>query len=226
MTTAIDTPAVAETPVKRRPGRPRKDPNAIPKPRNRNAARPPAATAQDASDWNPQWEEFGGDLDALASIPKGSRVQLSSKDDFESGLPSLQRRGLLICRADPTRRFNWAWLEEDTKSQHTIRAGRGARVKGYRIATSDEFALNPAYRDTIVADSANRYVVPDLSGKSTAVVLVRDEAAWAAARREQLRFSDEIQVSAKERSEKLQETLREGGINATTDFTVEATEKF
>lgn len=215
-TTATTTTATTEVVTPRRRGRP---------PGSGRKPKPVAATPAMGQDWNPQWEEFGGDLDALAAWTKRSGVPFSAKRDFRSRLPSLQPRGTFICRADPTLCFSWAWLEEDG-SKHTIGVGQEARANGYRIATSDEFALNPKLRGIIVPDSANRYVVPDLSGKSTAVVLVRDKAAWLAARDERLRFSNEIQISAQERMAEQQDKYRSAGINAVTKFEVEDTDKF
>ena len=71
MTSTIDTPEIAPVPAApKRRGRP---PGS-----GRKSVAQVAPTAQDVTDWNPQWEEFGGDLDALASWTPKSGVPFSN----------------------------------------------------------------------------------------------------------------------------------------------------
>lgn len=177
-------------------------------------------------DWNPQWEMMGGDCAALDSYTDRARVPFSSERPDYHNLPTLQPRGTLILRADPTQILNWAWFDNDGSRFVATVAYRTFMSKGYRAATNLEFALNPKLRGTITTDTTGRYVVPGLDGKTAAVVMVRDKASWLRDRREQLKFSDDIQLTAKERAALQTETLQRAGIDATVTATLEDSEQY
>lgn len=177
-------------------------------------------------DWNPQWEMMGGDCAALEAHTDRARVPFSTERPDYHNLPTLQPRGTFILRSDPTQVFNWAWFDNDGSRFVASVAYRTFMAKGYRAATNVEFALNPLLRGTITTDTTGRYVVPGLDGKTAAVVMVRDKTSWLRDRREQLKFSDDIQLTAKERAAQQTETLQRAGINASVTANLEDSEQY
>jgi hypothetical protein len=198
----------AETPVKRGPGRPRK----IQPP-------PPPVVETDDGSLSPEEEKQIlacdlGDIAARESWTQKSGHRFAERGDFAptmSYLPDLSHPGTLGNQFNPANQTNRAWLEEDG-SRHARQTAMLMRQKGWRPATvQDGYIICPELREAIRADDSGRLVLADTNGKSAAVVMVRSQADYARDRKQLLRHSDDIQLTAEEKAARLQESMRRAG---------------
>lgn len=207
-------------PVKRGPGRPPKariDTNSA----NVNMLNPSVAAALEAGVLpapdiaDADLDQYGGDLDALASWSARSGKPFASRSSYGASsvgyLPDLSPRGTLVFRHDPTKQFNFKWHEEDG-SREARKNSLVMKQKRYFPATASDFIVCPELRGTIVPDHNDRLVIADMAGNASAVIMVRSQEDWVRDRKELLRHSDDLQITAEEKALRLQEQLRGSGM--------------
>lgn len=207
--------------LKRRPGRPRKnlvDPSIVES----------VAATQEVSEPEPseipeiddsQLEDFDlGDIAARDSWTPLSGKPFARRGSYAatiSHLPDLNPPGTLVNRHDPTKQYQRGWLEEDG-SRHARQVALQIRSTGWRPAMAGDFIVCPELREFITADDSGRLVYADMNGKTAAILIVRDQAAYTRARKELTRLSDGIQLSVEEKAAQLQENLRRQGMSGVT----------
>lgn len=202
-----------ETEVKRRPGRPRKNPVETAATTSVVHAAPEPAAAVTIPD--DELEQYGGDVAALESWSPRSGKPFARRGDFGpmlNILPDLSFKGTLVYRHNPSAEFNFAWLEEDG-SNFSRQTAFVMRQKRYSTAMAEDFVVAPELRETIVRDSTGRLTLSDPSGKSAAVVMFRSKADYQRDRKLILQQSDSIQMTAEEKAAKTQENLRRQGMS-------------
>jgi hypothetical protein len=165
-----------------------------------------------------EMEQYGGDLAALDSYSEKSRRHFATWREFPptaSAQPDLSPRGLLVNRHDPTLKFHFAFLEEDG-SPHYRRLAQTMRLRGYKPATLDDFYVHSLLRDSIVPeDGTRRLTLGALKGAVT-VIYVQDEKSYRKILAIVRRQSDEIQKTAEQKTNDLQEQARRDGFGSVT----------
>ena len=165
-------------------------------------------------------ESYGGDIAALESwSPKSGRPLATWRDYAPRGsvLPDLNPKGMLVYKHAPEKQFQFAYLDEDG-SPYYRQCFMSMSRRGYKAATSDDFIIHPSLRGILVPDETHRLTLGASKGAVT-VVMVQSAADYRRDREYILRDSNKIQRAAEERSDKLQQELRGGGLYGVTAST-------